>query len=157
MSNDIQVDMLMNAKQMLTQLQFIDGKLNSINYAVNEANRKGAAGARKHGSAVKGLALRFVGYNLILNQVMSAQYKLYEYVTDSVTKFREFETRLAEVSTIMTDDFQAALTGMKAGIESLSLAFGQNTSDLTKGLYDIMSSVPPISVSAGCGTKVPGE
>lgn len=139
-SNDINVDMLLNAKQMLRQLQFIDGKLNSINYAVNKTNARGAAGATKHAGAVRGLALRFVGYNLILNQVMGAQQKLYQYITESVTKFREFETRLAEVSTIMTDDFQTALTGMKSGIESLSLSFGQNTSDLTKGLYDIMSA-----------------
>jgi TP901 family phage tail tape measure protein len=140
MSNDIQVDMLMNAKAMLTQLQFIDGKLNSINYAVNKTNAQGAVGATKHAGAVKGLALRFVGYNLILNEVMASQRRLYEYVAESVTKFREFETRLAEVSTIMTDDFQTALTGMKSGIENLSLSFGQSTSDLTKGLYDIMSA-----------------
>ncbi len=140
MTNDVQVDMLLNAKQMLTQLQFIDGKLNSINYRLNQTHTKGAAGAAKHGRAMAGLALRFVGYNLILNQVMGAQQKLYTYITEGVTKFREFETRIAEVSTIMTEDFEAATMSMKAGIEDLALTFGQNTSDLTKGLYDIMSA-----------------
>jgi len=103
-------------------------------------NTKAIAGHRAHGNELKNLAMRFVGYQLILNQVMGAQRKLYEYVTEGVTKFREFETRLAEVSTIMTDNFEVAFTNMKVGIESLALSFGQNTSDLTKGLYDIMSA-----------------
>lgn len=138
--NTVQVDMLLNAKAMLNQLQLIDGKLNLMNYNLNTMHAKGAAGAKKHGSALGGLALKFVGYQLVLNQVMGAQQKLYSYVTEGITKFREFELRLAEVSTIMTDDFQAATLSMKAGIETLAISFGQNTSDLTKGLYDIMSA-----------------
>ncbi len=136
----VELQMLTNAKQMLGELQQINGSINAINYSVQDMNRKGVAGAKKHGSAIKSLALRFVGYNLILNQVMGAQQKLIDYTRESVQKFREFETRLAEVSTIMTGDYEPALLAMKSGIEGLALATGQATSDLTKGLYDIMSA-----------------
>lgn len=140
MSEKVQLDMLVNAKAMLVSLREINAKMTNIYTNTLRMNNAGATGATKHGSAIRGLALRFVGYNLVLNQVMAAQQKLYQYVTEGVTKFREFETRLAEVSTIMTDDWEVAITGMKAGIEGLALSFGQNTSDLTKGLYDIMSA-----------------
>jgi len=136
----IELQMFTNAKQMLGELQQINGSINAINYSVQDMNRKGVAGAIKHSSAIKNLALRFVGYNLILNQVMGAQQKVVDYIKESITKFREFETRLAEVSTIMTGDFEPALQSMKSGIVNLALTTGQATSDLTKGLYDIMSA-----------------
>lgn len=138
--NDVSIDFLTNARQLRGELFQVNAHLHNINESLTRMNTKGAAGARAHGSAIKGLAMRFVGYNLILNQVMGAQQKVYEYVKESITKFREFETRIAEVSTIMGADFQEAIYGLQAGVETLSLSFGKNTSDMSKGLYDIMSA-----------------
>lgn len=140
MANKVELQFLTNARQIRGELYQVNANLHNISDSIDRMNRKTVTGAKKSGSAMAGLALRFVGYQLVLNQVMGAQRKLYDYITQGVTKFRELETRLAEVSTIMTDDFEVALIGMKAGIESLALSFGQNTSDLTKGLYDIMSA-----------------
>jgi len=104
------------------------------------AGHKSAAGAATgHASSLKGLALRFVGYNLILGQVMGAQQKLVEFVKESVENFREFETRLAEVSTILGEDVDQ-MHRFKAGIEGLATTYGQATSDISKGLYDILSA-----------------
>jgi len=140
MANNIEVQFLSNAKAMMGELRSMNAYLHNIQTNLDQMNAKAVAGHQKHGSALKGLALRFVGYNLALNAAMNAQQKVIEYVKESVAKYREFETRIAEVSTIMTGDFEPALQAMKGGIESLALSTGQATSDLTKGLYDIMSA-----------------
>jgi TP901 family phage tail tape measure protein len=62
--------------------------------------------------------------------------KLKDIIGDSITKFREFEYRMAEINTILRET-------LKSGIESLSVAFGQATSDLAKGMYDILSAAFP--------------
>lgn len=89
---------------------------------------------------IKALALRFVGYNLILNSVMNLQRKLVEAIMDSVKAFREFETRMTEISTIMGTDTIDQMGRLAAGVEVLSMQFGQATSDMAKGLYDIISA-----------------
>lgn len=140
MAKPIELQFLTNAKQIRGELYQMNAELRNIRDGVMAMNTKGAAGAKKHSSAMKGLAMRFVGYNLVLNQVMGAQQKVLEYVKESITKYREFQTRIAEISTIMGTDFQDSIYGLKAGVESLSLSFGKNTSDMSKGLYDIMSA-----------------
>lgn len=140
MANKVNLDILTNAKQVVGELRSMNAYLHNIQNEIDRMNARSTTGFNQQSSAVRGLALRFVGYNLILNQVMGAQRKLYEYVTEGVTKFREFQTRIAEVATIMSGDFQSALKGMETGIVNLSLAYGKGTSDLTKGLYDIMSA-----------------
>jgi len=102
-------------------------------------HKQATTATKGNAKAMAGLALRFVGYNLVLNQVMGAQQKLIEFVKESVTKFREFETRLAEVSTILSEDVDQ-MSRFKAGIESLAITYGQATSDISKGLYDILSA-----------------
>lgn len=91
-------------------------------------------------SQVKSLALRFVGYNLILNAVMNMQRKVIEGIWESVKAFREFEYRMAEVSTIMGTETLDQMGKLSAGIEVLSMKFGQGSSDLAKGMYDILSA-----------------
>lgn len=61
-------------------------------------------------------------------------------IIDSVGKFREFETRMAEVSTILGELDMNILPALSAGVETLSMKFGQSTSDMAKGLYDILSA-----------------
>jgi len=139
-TNKVELDILSNAKKVLGELRQMNAELRNVRDNTQKLHATGVSGATKHKSAMAGLALRFVGYNLILNQVMGSQQKLYEYVTESITKFREFQTRIAEVSTIMGVDFQSSISGLKAGVENLSVSFGKNTSDMSKGLYDIMSA-----------------
>ncbi|MFW9853045.1 MAG: phage tail tape measure protein, partial [Candidatus Thorarchaeota archaeon] len=138
--NKVELDFLTNARQIRGELYQVNAYLHNIELSLDNMNRKAITGHAQHSSSLKNLALRFVGYQLVLNQVMGAQQKLYGFVTESVEKFREFQTRIAEVATIMGTDFQPALNAMKSGIVDLSLTFGQYTSDLTKGLYDIMSA-----------------
>jgi TP901 family phage tail tape measure protein len=140
MAKKVQFSFETNAKQLRGELYQMNAHLRNINDSLHTMNSTGTKGAKSHASAMAGLALRFVGYNLVLNQVMGAQQKLYEYVKESITKFREFETRIAEVSTIMGKDFTESIYGLQAGVEALSVTFGKNTSDMSKGLYDIMSA-----------------
>jgi TP901 family phage tail tape measure protein len=137
------------AQAIMTGLLAINNNLARVNTNLRIQNtltrklstgHKSAAGAAKgHASAMKGLALRFVGYNLAMNAVMGAQQKLVEFVKESVTKFREFETRLAEISTILQEDV-LQMDRFKAGISTLAITYGQATSDISKGLYDILSA-----------------
>ncbi len=137
------------AQEIQTGLLMINQQLLQLNLNLEHVNKglmkssvmqKTAGTATKgHASAMAGLALRFVGYNLILNQVMGAQQKLVQFVQESITKYREFETRLAEISTILQEDVDQ-MDRFKAGMESLSLTYGQSTSDISKGLYDILSA-----------------
>lgn len=136
-------DFATNAKQIRGELYAMNAQLQNVNTSLNRMNAvgaKSASGHTKHSSALKGLALRFVGYNLILNTVMGAQQKMIEFIKESVGAFREFETRLAEISTIMGADLKPQLLGLGIGIENLSMKYGQATSDMSKGLYDILSA-----------------
>ena len=105
MAKKVQFDFVANANQVIAQLKNTNAQLLLINTNLRTMHTSGTKGAAQHGSALKGLALKFVGYNLILNQVMSAQQKVVDYVKEAIIKYREFETRIAEVSTIMGRDF----------------------------------------------------
>ena len=146
----VELQYLSNAKMILGELRQMNAELHNVRDSLNKANAttaKGTAGARGHSlamkeqsSSMKGLALRFVGYNLVLNQVMGAQQKFVEFIKESVTSFREFETRLAEISTILGSDQIPLMARLQAGIENLSISYGQATSDMSKGMYDILSA-----------------
>jgi TP901 family phage tail tape measure protein len=96
--------------------------------------------ATRLSSSMRGLALRFVGYNLIMNAVMGAQQKLLEFIKESVTKFREYERAVAEVSTILTTVSMSKLPGISAGMEVLSIQFGRAATDMAHGMYQILSA-----------------
>ena len=139
----VEMQFLTNAKMILGELRLVNAELHNIRNNTNKMNAthaKGATRAKSHGSAMKGLALRFVGYNLVLNQVMGAQQKLVEFTQESVKAYREFETRIAEINTILSDEHAPILTRLELGIENLSMAYGQATSDMSKGMYDILSA-----------------
>jgi len=139
----VEMQFLSNAKMILGELRAVNAELHNIRDNTNRMNAvhaKGTAGAKTHSSAIRGLALRFVGYNLVLNQVMGAQQKLVEFIKESVSAFREFETRIAEVSTILGAEQLPLVERLTFGIENLSMAYGQATSDMSKGMYDILSA-----------------
>ena len=134
---------------IITALNRINGQILAVNNQmkrqgklarkVTTGHKQAGAAAKGHANSMKGLALRFVGYNLAMNMAMGAQQKLLQLVGDSVKKYREFETRLAEVSTILQEDV-AQMDRFKVGIENLATTYGQSTSDISKGLYDILSA-----------------
>jgi len=140
MSENVEFNFISNATQTLAQLKNINAQLLLVNTKLTKTHATGTKGAKSQGSALKNLAFQFVGLNLVVGQAMQLQRKTVEYVKESIKKFREFQTRIAEVSTIMGKDFMDSLQGLQAGIETLSLKFGKNTSDMAKGLYDILSA-----------------
>jgi TP901 family phage tail tape measure protein len=103
----------------------------------NVTTRKGIASLNQ---GMAGLALRFVGYNLILNQVMGAQQKFIEFTKESITKFREFEKAVAEVSTILDSTTMRTLPELRSGMEQLSVTFGKAAVDMAGGTYQILSA-----------------
>jgi TP901 family phage tail tape measure protein len=103
-------------------------------------NAKVGASFNLLGGRVGALALRFVGYNLILNQIMSAQQKLIDFIGDSVGAFREFQLRMAEISSIMEESDIPMMDQLALGVQALSQAYGKSSSDMAKGLYEIISA-----------------
>lgn len=109
-------------------------------YQQAKAMNAAKSSANRLGQGMGGLALRFVGYQMVLGQVMGAQQKMVDWVKKSITEFRDFEKKMAEVSTIMGDITSGAMPAMTSGVESLSVRFGKSATDMAKGLYDILSA-----------------
>lgn len=62
----------------------------------------------------------------------------------SVKSAANFETQLANVSTMLDESAMKILPEYRKGLQSLSVDFGESTETLSKGLYDILSaSIPP--------------
>ncbi|GAG95650.1 unnamed protein product, partial [marine sediment metagenome] len=56
----------------------------------------------------------------------------------------DFETQLANVSTMLDESAMRILPEYRKGLQALSVEFGESTQTLSKGLYDILSaSIPP--------------
>jgi len=56
----------------------------------------------------------------------------------------DFETQLANVSTMLDESAMKILPEYRRGLQALSVEFGESTQTLSKGLYDILSaSIPP--------------
>ncbi|MQY60005.1 MAG: phage tail tape measure protein, partial [Clostridia bacterium] len=64
--------------------------------------------------------------------------------TVAVKGAADFETQLANVSTMLDESAMRILPEYRRGLQSLSVEFGESTQTLSKGLYDILSaSIPP--------------
>ena len=94
----------------------------------------------KLGGQLGGLAVRFVGLQAIVSLATQQFHKLTEWVKESIKEFRTFEKNIAEVGTILTGVAQDQLPAMQAGIEALSIAYGQAADDLAKATYQILSA-----------------
>ena len=128
---------------MSNTLHVVNSRLKNIESQQGRLNARTAQSTKTTGmfsNKMAGLALRFVGYNLILNQVMGAQQKLIQWVTESITKFRTFEKTMAEVGTILLDVDKNSVIKMTKDVERLSITFGKSADDLGKGLYHILSA-----------------
>jgi len=91
---------------------------------------------------VKGFAMRAAmqGIAMVFQQIKQT-------VLESATAFREFELRMAEVSTIISSDLVSTTQELSAGVRALSLKYGKSANDLAKGLYDILSAAVPVEDS----------
>ena len=92
------------------------------------------------GAGINGLALRFIGLNAVVTMGIQKFKELAQWIGEDIEKFREFENRMAEVSTILQADTMKNLMGLQTGVEQLSIAFGKSANDLSNGLYDILSA-----------------
>jgi len=94
----------------------------------------------KAGNQLNGLAARFVGLQAAIGYVQQGLQMMLKYMGESVQKFREFQKRIAEVGTILGNDVYPQIERLSSGVEILAIQFGQATSDMAKGLYDILSA-----------------
>lgn len=127
---------LAQMKNMNAQLLLINTNLNKM----NATNTRATAQTRLFSSSVNKLGLRFIGFNFILNQVAGGVQKLVQFVGESIEAYREFGLRTAEVNTILGKEGNEVIGRLASSVEHLSVTYGKSTSDLTKGLYDILSA-----------------
>jgi len=117
---------------------------NDIRGVNNEIQKMG-----KGEKAVGGLATRFVGLQALVTTAIASFQKLKQWVGDSIREFRDFEVRMAEVSTILQGLTYEHLPSLTAGVKNLSVEFGQSAKDLANGLYDILSAAIPAKDAMG--------
>jgi len=84
--------------------------------------------------------MRFAAYTLAIGAAMKATQMITQYVTESITKFREFQTTMAEVSTILDDQAMDSIPQLRVGVEQLSKAYGKSANDIGNALYEILSA-----------------
>ena len=94
----------------------------------------------KQQSALGGLATRFVGLQAAVRYAEQAIRYITETIRESITKFREFEYQMAEVSTILDITMIHKSFQYSKAIESMSVRFGKSVEDLSSGMYDILSA-----------------
>jgi TP901 family phage tail tape measure protein len=72
------------------------------------------------------------------------------FLRESLREFAQFETQLANVSTMLDEQTMSYLPQYKQELSRLSVQYGESTSTLSQGLYDILSA----SVDAGDAIEV---
>lgn len=96
--------------------------------------------ADKMNKGMLGLATRFVGLQVAVGMTVGKIKELVEWMGESTKKFREFDNRIAEVSTILGGEAIANTDTLRIGIENLSKAYGKSANDLAEGSYQILSA-----------------
>jgi len=94
----------------------------------------------KFSKGMGGLALRFVGLNAAVSIGIQKFHQLMEWMGTGMQEFRDFERRIAEVSTILGGETIKNVYGLQAGIEMLSKQYGKSANDLAEGTYQILSA-----------------
>jgi len=89
---------------------------------------------------MKSSIMRFAAYTLAIGAAIKATQMITQYVTESITKFREFQTTMAEVSTILDDQAMDSIPQLRVGVEQLSKAYGKSANDIGNALYEILSA-----------------
>lgn len=71
---------------------------------------------------------------------MAAVYKIGRFIKGSIVEMAKFEMELANVSTMLDETTMVYLPKYKAELTKLAIKYGEATTALSKGLYDILSA-----------------
>lgn len=88
---------------------------------------------------LSGTVKQLIGMAAVTVIAHKAMAKFQELIGEGIKNFREFQTRIAEINTILGDQ-EEQIPRLSVGIEVLAKRYGQATSDLAKGMYDILSA-----------------
>jgi TP901 family phage tail tape measure protein len=94
-------------------------------------------------TALTGMAMQFISAYAGIMLMQRGFSALSQFIKDGIKNFRSFETQLAEVRTLFTETESSIAAGIGSGLEELSKTYGMGVSDLTEGLYDIISAAVP--------------
>ena len=122
-------------------------KVSESSKKVGAATAKAANGTKKLNKSFGSGMIRAMGMAAALGVVFKAYQKVTEAIQNSNVAFREFQVRMAEVSTIVSTDLTSNMQNLSAGVREMSLQYGKSANDLARGLYDILSAAVPVEDS----------
>lgn len=92
-----------------------------------------------------GMGIAFAGATMALGAVTGAISGLFSYLGEATAKARDFSKSIAEVNTMLNETTNKYLPDMREAILDLSEASGKSATDLSRGMYQILSA----SIDAG--------
>ena len=110
------------------------GVLNHVSSKLGIMNKQGLA-----------MGIGFAGITMGIQAAMSAFQGLKQWLEDSIKKYREFETAMAEVSTMLDAQSMKHLPNLEKGIVELANVYGKSATDMASAMYQTLSA----SVDAG--------
>ena len=118
----------------LKDIKSIQTQAEKTSTAMGKSFTKFSGYVEKHSDQIK----KAGKYMTVFGGIATAAFAL------SVKSAANFETQLANVSTMLDESAMKILPEYRKGLQSLSVDFGESTQTLSKGLYDILSaSIPP--------------
>ena len=118
----------------LKDIKAIQAQAEKTSTAMGKSFTKFSGYVEKHSAQIK----KAGKYLTVFGGVATAAFAV------SVKSAANFETQLANVSTMLDESAMKILPEYRKGLQSLSVDFGESTETLSKGLYDILSaSIPP--------------
>lgn len=142
------------AKAGLTKTQFdklsislkkVNGDMATMRGQAHKATTQTGNLNKSLGTTVlKGLAI-----GAAIGIAYKAFQKLSETISQALKGFREFQVRMAEVSTIIDisgtklGSFEQTMFNLAQGVRVMSMQYGKSAEDLSRGLYDILSAAVP--------------
>ena len=122
-----------------------------ISTQYTSALKTGTAATKRFGKGLNSLAMRFVGLQAIVTTGMQKFRELHQWIGSSIEKFREFENRIAEVSTILQGTSMNLLPALQSGIEDTGKSLKTIwTEEVWPGiLYAVTNTTATMSVPLG--------
>jgi len=118
----------------LKDIKAVQDQAQKASTAMGKSFTKFSGYVEKHSAQIK----KAGKYMTVFGGIATAAFAL------SVKSAANFETQLANVSTMLDESAMKILPEYRKGLQSLSVDFGESTETLSKGLYDILSaSIPP--------------
>jgi len=123
-----------NRKQAVQDIDVIKKSAEGASAAMGRSFSKFTGYVKAHSAQIKAAGKTLT----VLGGIATAAFAV------SVKSAAKFEEELANVSTMLDKSAMKILPQYRDGLQDLSMEFGEATSTLSKGLYDILSaSVPP--------------